>query len=123
MELTILRVTDTTPDCLVTGFLLRLTCRVGDGPAFELALPLIVSREAVAQQIPLSRMALEYLKTRGLDDWPNLMLDTRHQDLSRIERTEPVFPLTVPLGGAEPVAKQVVEELAGKQEARDEREA
>ena len=123
MELTVLRVTDATPGCLVTGFLLRFACRIGDGPAFEFDLPLIVSREAVAQQVPLSRMALEYLKTRGLDDWPNFMLDTRRQDLSRIERTEPVFPLTLPLGGTELFAKQVVEELTRRREAGGEGEA
>jgi hypothetical protein len=116
MDLTILRVEDQTPNCLTTGFLLKLACQVEDGAAFELALPLIVTREVVAQRVPLARLAIDYLKTQGLDDWPNFMLDTRHRNLSEIERTEPVFPVKVPLGGTELVARQAVSALTDRRE-------
>jgi hypothetical protein len=120
MEMTILSATDLTPSCLTTGFLLRLSCQVDQGPAFELALPLIVSRKVVEQRVSLTRLAIEYLQTRGLDEWPNLMLDTRRQDLSRFDSTEPALPLTVLLGGAEQTARSVVEELLQQREQQGE---
>ena len=114
MELTILRVTDETRNSLTTGFLLRLACRAGDGSLFQIELPLFVSREVVTQRIPLPSLAVEYLKTQGLDEWPDLFLDTRQQDLSRVGKTEPAFPLTIPLGGVELFAKRVVEMLKAR---------
>jgi hypothetical protein len=114
MELTILRVTDESPNSLTTGFLLRLACQARDGSPFQLELPLFVSKEVVAQQIPLPALAVEYLRTRGLDEWPDLFLDTREQDLSRVGKAEPAFPLTIPLGGMEAFAGRVLEMLKGK---------
>jgi hypothetical protein len=115
MELTILRVTDETQNSLTTGFLLRLACQAGDGSLFQFDLPLFVSREVVTQRIPLPSLAVEYLKTQGLDEWPDLFLDTRQQDLSRVGKTEPAFPLTISLGGVELFAKRVVEMLKAKE--------
>jgi hypothetical protein len=114
MELTIVRVIDETPKGLTTGFRIKLICQVAGGPEFQLDLPILVGKEVLAQQVPLPRLALAYLRKEGLDAWPDFFVDSRRLDLSAIEKTEPAFPITIPLGGVELLAQRAVEKLTGK---------
>jgi hypothetical protein len=116
MELTILEVKDETPKGLTTGFRLKFKCQASSSAVFELDLPILVSKEVVARRIPLANLALAYLERHGLEEWPNLFVDTRRLNLDAAATGEAAFPRKITLGSAEVLNQRTVEKLVQVQQ-------
>ena len=113
MDLTIQRVEDQTPKGLTTGFRVRLFCATTDGKPIVLTAAILVSKDVMARQIPLSQLVLAALQKTGLEEYVNeLFVDSRRLNLDALPTTEPVLPQTLKLGGVEVLNQKVVEKLA-----------
>lgn len=110
MDLTIVSIVDETPRGLTTGFRLKLNCEAGGKP-FVLDLPMMVSKEVLAQKVPLPELAIAYLKKNGLESFPDLFVDTRRINLATLGPA-PSFPITVALGGMDLLNQKAIEKLA-----------
>ena len=114
MDIVIEKVRDDTPEGLTTGFRLTLCCRSPNGSTFELDVPIMVSGDVVARNIPLPKLAIQHLERNGLDQWPNLFVDSRHLDLDKMTSDGPAYPLTITLGGPDVVNERMVEHIERK---------
>ena len=110
MDIMIKEVVDETPKGLTTGFRLKLNCE-HQGKGFQLDLPILLSKEVLEKKIPLQELAIRYLERLGLDEYPDLFIDTRKLDLSNFG-PPPNFPMTLKLGGHDILAQKALEKLA-----------
>lgn len=111
MDITIEKVRDDTPQGLTTGFRLTLYCKAPNGKAFELDIPILVGKEVVTKGIPLSKLAIQHLERNGLDQWPNLFVDSRQLDIDALTSDDPELPLTVTLGGPDVINEKMIEQM------------
>lgn len=109
MEMTIVKVLDDTPRGLTTGFRLTLTCQVEGTPPFQLELPIRLTKEILNLGIPMSNLAIAYLKAEGLDSWPYFLVDPRRLNVASLSKDVPPFPLKLVLGGHEAVARRALD--------------
>jgi hypothetical protein len=113
MDIIIDHMEDQTPKGLTTGFRLKLSCKAPDGKAFQLTAAILVSKEVVEKQVPLSQIVLAALQKSGLEEYINeLFVDSRRINLDALSTTDPAMPITVTLGGVELLNQKVVEKLA-----------
>ncbi|HYF48806.1 MAG TPA: hypothetical protein VEJ63_05345 [Planctomycetota bacterium] len=113
MDIIIQRVEDQTPKGLTTGFRVRLFCATTDNKPFVTTAAILVSKDVMAKQIPLSQLVLAALQKTGLEEYVNeLFVDSRRLNLDAIATTEPTLPMTLKLGGVEILNQKVVEKLA-----------
>jgi hypothetical protein len=114
MDLTILGIQDETPRGLTTGFRLKFRCQAAPAPPFWLTLPIRVTREMLDKSIPLANLVLAYLRSEGLDDYPDFYVDTRRFDAGALATEPPRFPITLTLGGNESLAQKAVAGLTAR---------
>jgi len=109
MEITVEKVVDDTPKGLSTGFRLKLHCAC-QGKTFQLDLPILLSKDVMEKKIPLQELVVSYLRKNGLDEYPDLFVDSRKLDLSNLGPV-PQFPLQLTLGGHDILAQKALERL------------
>jgi hypothetical protein len=112
MDIIIQHMEDQTPKGLTTGFRVKLTCAAPEGQTFLLTVAVLVSKEVVEKQVPLTRIVLAALEKSGLEEYVNeLYVDSRRINLDALSTSEPAMPITLTLGGVEKLNQRAVETL------------